>query len=181
MCTGDNTTTAHAIASQLGIPPSNIRAGATPQDKAVYIEQLQESATSKDRRIVAFVGDGTNDTPALTAADVSIALSSGSDIAMTSSSFILLNSNLETILHLVRLARRVFRRVKLNFAWAAVYNIALIPVAAGVFFPIAQWRLSPVWAAAAMAMSSLSVVLSSLALRLPEIKFRRASQSTRIW
>ena len=174
MCTGDNATTARAIASQLDIPVSNIRAGVLPQDKAAYIHELQHPASGGKRKIVAFVGDGTNDTPALTAADVSIALSSGSDIALTSSSFILLNSNLTTILHLVKLAKRVFMRVKLNFLWAAVYNISLIPVAAGVFFPIAQWRLSPVWAAAAMAGSSVSVVLSSLALRLPEISFRRS-------
>lgn len=166
MCTGDNPATAQAIASQLSIPVSNIRAGVLPQDKASYIHSLQ-TPQSSSRKIVAFCGDGTNDTLALQAADVSIALSSGSDIALTSASFILLNSNLESIEHLVGLSKRVFRRVKLNFAWAAVYNVALIPVAAGVFFPISQWRLSPVWAAAAMAGSSVSVVLSSLALRVP--------------
>ncbi|KAK5940139.1 hypothetical protein PMZ80_007558 [Knufia obscura] len=178
MCTGDNEVTARAIASQLDIPVSNIRAGVLPQDKAQYIQELQQSSSEGKRKIIGFVGDGTNDTPALTAADVSIALSSGSDIALTSSSFILLNSNLTTILHLVRLAKRVFFRVKLNFAWAAVYNVSLIPVAAGVFFPIAQWRLSPVWAAAAMAGSSVSVVLSSLALRLPEVTFRRTRSAS---
>jgi len=72
----------------------------------------------------------------------------------------------------VKLAKRVFWRVKANFVWAAIYNVALIPVAAGVFFPIGQWRLGPVWASAAMALSSVSVVLSSLALRLPEMEFR---------
>lgn len=173
MCTGDNPTTARAIASQLDIPISHIRAGVLPQDKAAYITELQSSSPDGKRKTIAFVGDGTNDTPALTAADVSIALSSGSDVAITSASFILLNSNLTTILHLVRLAERVLLRVKLNFAWAAIYNVALIPVAAGVFFPIAQWRLSPVWAAAAMAGSSVSVVLSSLALKLPEVRFRK--------
>ena len=174
MCTGDNATTAQAIASQLGIQASHIRAGATPLEKAEYIQGLQhpQDASSK-RKIVAFVGDGTNDTPALAAADVAIALSSGSDVALTSASFILLNSNLTTILHLINLSKRVFRRVKMNFAWAAIYNVALIPVAAGVFFPINQWRLSPVWAAAAMAGSSVSVVLSSLALRLPEMRMKR--------
>ena len=175
MCTGDNAITACAIASQLEIPINNIRAGVLPQDKASYIQELQQPADDGKRKIIAFVGDGTNDTPALNASDVSIALASGSDIALTSSSFILLNSDLSTILHLVRLAKRVFFRVKMNFAWAAVYNVGLIPVAAGVFYPIAQWRLSPVWAAAAMAGSSVSVVLSSLALKLPEVTLRGSS------
>ncbi|OAG40427.1 hypothetical protein AYO21_05327 [Fonsecaea monophora] len=184
MCTGDNQTTALAIASQLGIPASNVRAGVLPQDKASYIRELQGLSSSeptdrKDgRKIIGFVGDGTNDTPALSAADVSIALSSGSDVAMTTSSFILLNSELNTILSLVRLAKRVFLRVKLNFAWAAVYNLCLVPVAAGVFFPIGAnehhggWRLNPVWASIAMAASSVSVVMSSLALRLPELQIK---------
>lgn len=188
MCTGDNAVTALSIASQLSIPAENIRSNVLPQDKATYIQSLQTTSTSTDnpsshttrrrrnrRRIIAFVGDGTNDTPALHAADVSIALSSGSDIAVTSASFILLKSDLDTILTLTHLARRVFIRVKLNFAWAAVYNVALIPVAAGIFFPVAHWRLSPVWAAAAMAGSSVSVVLSSMALRLPEIRLARRS------
>ncbi|EXJ74316.1 uncharacterized protein A1O5_02612 [Cladophialophora psammophila CBS 110553] len=184
MCTGDNQTTALAIASQLGIPASNVRAGVLPQDKASYIRELQglssgDLSSKKDsRKIIGFVGDGTNDTPALSAADVSIALSSGSDVAVTTASFILLNSDLNTILSLVRLAKRVFLRVKLNFAWAAVYNLCLIPVAAGVFFPIGAndhhpgWRFSPVWASMAMAASSVSVVMSSLALRLPEMEIK---------
>ncbi|KAI1630195.1 Cu2+-exporting ATPase [Exophiala viscosa] len=185
MCTGDNQTTALAIASQLGIQVSNVRAGVLPQDKAAYIQELQglsgpDSGNSRQsRRIIAFVGDGTNDTPALSAADVSIALSSGSDVAITTASFILLNSDLNTILSLVRLAKRVFLRVKLNFAWAAVYNVCLVPVAAGVFFPLGAshdhggWRLGPVWASVAMAASSVSVVTSSLALKLPEIRWRK--------
>ena len=183
MCTGDNSTTAHAVAHQLRIPVSKVRAGVLPQDKAAYIHELQHPedirpapTTIAKRRIIAFVGDGVNDTPALSAADVSIALSSGSDIAMTTASFILLNSDLNTILTLVSLSKRVFRRVKLNFAWAGIYNICLIPVAAGIFFAVGAndehggWRLSPVWASCAMAASSISVVCSSLALRLPEVK-----------
>ncbi|KAL6246995.1 hypothetical protein RBB50_006302 [Rhinocladiella similis] len=185
MCTGDNRITALAIASQLGISVSNVRAGVLPQDKAAYIQELQGVSGSRNtpktssRKIVAFVGDGTNDTPALSAADVSIALSSGSDVAITTASFILLNSDLNTILSLVRLAKRVFLRVKLNFAWAAVYNLCLVPVAAGVFYPIGAnhdhggWRLGPVWASVAMAASSVSVVTSSLALKLPELRWRR--------
>ena len=188
MCTGDNQTTAHAIASQLNIPIANVRAGVLPQDKAAYINELQHNGSGqKSRQIVAFVGDGTNDTPALSAADVSIALSSGSDVAMTSSSFILLNSDLTTILTLITLAKRVFGRVMMNFAWAAVYNVCLVPVAAGVFFMVGAtedhggFRLNPVWASVAMALSSVSVVGSSLALRLPEITFQGLQEKVLGW
>ncbi|KAF2012809.1 heavy metal translocatin [Aaosphaeria arxii CBS 175.79] len=176
LCTGDNATTAKAIASQLGISPENIRAGVLPQGKGEYIHELQHPREG-GRRIVAFVGDGLNDTPALTAADVSISLSSGSDIAINASSFILLNSHLGAIHRLFTLSKRVFFRVKINFFWAAIYNLILIPVAAGVFYMIGAsehhpgWRMSPVWAAIAMAGSSVSVVLSSLALKLPEMRF----------
>ena len=169
MCTGDNATTARSIALQIGIPIANVHANVLPHEKADYIKSLQHQEGK--RKIIAFVGDGTNDTPALAAADVSIALSSGSDVAITQASFILLNSDLETILKLVKLAKRVFWRVKMNFIWAAVYNVCLIPVAAGVTYPAGRWRLGPVWASAAMAASSVSVVCSSLALRLPEIEF----------
>ncbi|RAH85302.1 putative copper resistance-associated P-type ATPase [Aspergillus japonicus CBS 114.51] len=188
MCTGDNRTTALAVASQLGIPPTHVQANVTPAGKASFIRSIQnpassssadlESQRSASRKIVAFVGDGINDSPALTAADVSIALATGSDVAINSASFILLHADLAAILQLVRLSRRVFRRVKWNFAWALVYNCCLVPVAAGVFYPLVSgrkhpapgavvathWRLSPVWASLAMALSSISVVCSSLAL-----------------
>ncbi|KUL90545.1 hypothetical protein ZTR_00050 [Talaromyces verruculosus] len=193
MCTGDNEKTAYAVASTLGIPQTNVLANVMPAQKAEYIRKIQFSSLSSDdgnqtkkqgRKIVAFVGDGTNDSPALTAADVSIAMSSGSDVAISSSSFILLNSNLTTIFELVQLSRRVFNRIKLNFFWAAIYNVILVPVAAGAFYAIpdgtqsvtdavghmqhvsGHWRLSPVWASLAMALSSVSVVTSSLALRI---------------
>ncbi|KAJ5255559.1 hypothetical protein N7505_010710 [Penicillium chrysogenum] len=195
MCTGDNQTTAHAVADMLGIPRSKVMANVLPAEKASFVRQIQErspNATSADgetsptsstpRPIVAFVGDGVNDSPALAAADVSIAMASGSDVAINSASFILLNSDLSTILQLVLLSRRVFNRVRMNFGWAVIYNLCLVPVAAGVLYPIVSghhkktidgemimvnehWRLSPVWAALAMALSSISVVLSSLALR----------------
>lgn len=176
LCTGDNATTANAVASQLEIPPSHVRAGILPGGKADYIRELQHPVGGS-RKLVAFVGDGLNDTPALSAADVSVSLSSGSDIAINASSFILLKSHLGSIYELLTLSKRVFRRVKINFLWAGVYNITLIPVAAGIFFSLGAtdqhggWRMSPVWAAVAMAGSSVSVVLSSLALKLPEFKW----------
>lgn len=184
MCTGDNQTTASAVADMVGIPRSNVIANVLPAGKAEFVRQVQGDTTTttahkeNKRSIVAFIGDGINDSPALAAADVSIALSTGSDVALSSASFILLNSDLSTILTLVLLSRRVFNRVKMNFGWALMYNFCLIPVAAGVFYPIVSghkqgadgvvvdthWRLSPVWAALAMACSSISVVCSSLAL-----------------
>jgi len=196
MCTGDNETTARAVASSLGISTSNVMANVLPNQKAEFIRKIQSGELAStaavrrkgnqgasQRRIVAFVGDGTNDSPALAAADVSIAMASGSDIAVNTASFILLHSNLTTIVDLISLSFRVFRRIKMNFVWAAVYNVCLVPIAAGVLYPIVtghshkmvsdhmvdineHWKLSPVWASLAMALSSISVVLSSLALRI---------------
>lgn len=203
MLTGDNPTTAAAVATSLCIPLANVFAGVLPTEKASKIQHLrshgphrQRSRSSKlissllahrwfPRRhrpssspdtapeqttkpaVVAFIGDGINDAPALTAASVSISVSSASDIALSSSHFILLGSSLESVLTLLQLSSRVFRRVKMNFAWAVAYNALLVPVAAGVLFRVKEggWRLGPVWGSAAMALSSLSVVASSLALR----------------
>ncbi|KAI9724338.1 MAG: hypothetical protein M1812_000406 [Candelaria pacifica] len=183
MLTGDNATTARAVGEQVGIPPNNIIAGVMPSEKADKLRWLQANASKRhshtrkqgENAIVAMLGDGINDSPALTTANVSIAIGSGSDIAISSSSFILLTSNLTTLLTLIELSKTVFRRVKLNFAWALVYNVAMLPVAAGVLYPLnGHPRLAPVWASLAMALSSVSVICSSLALRLkvPGVGFR---------
>jgi Cu+-exporting ATPase len=205
MLSGDNQITANAVGKSLGIPASNIIAGALPGQKADKIRALQQSLTQlrsqsffsrlsssspklpdaesqAKRVVVAMVGDGINDSPALTAADVGIAIGSGSDIAISAAKFVLVSPKLTTVLTLIDLSRVVFRRVKLNFAWALIYNILAVPVAGGAFYWLksngTHIRLDPVWASLAMAMSSFSVILSSLALRikLPYIGFRREEE-----
>jgi Cu+-exporting ATPase len=178
MLSGDNAHTATAIGAMVGIPSTNIIAGVLPSQKAEKIQELQRSLkkregqrdeSSTERAMVAMLGDGINDSPALTTADVGIAIGSGSDIAISSAEFVLVNSNLHTLLTLLDLSKVVFRRIKFNFAWALVYNLVALPVAAGVLYPVVSHhrhiRLDPVWASLAMAASSVSVVLSSLALR----------------
>ncbi|KAH9478189.1 Copper-transporting ATPase RAN1 [Psilocybe cubensis] len=177
MISGDNEITARAVARTIGIPSENVIAGVLPQQKADKIRWLQtlprtgrgkskRTRTESSRQIVAMVGDGINDAPALTAADVGVAMGSGSDIALSSAKFVLLSSDLRTLLILTDLSRKIFRRIKFNFAWATVYNLIALPVAAGVIYPAGHARLSPVWSSLAMALSSTSVVCSSLLLRL---------------
>lgn len=189
MISGDNPTTARAIGATIGIPPERIIGGVLPDQKAEKIKYLQQSQTGarrglfgrsdRTRATVAMVGDGINDSPALAVADVGIAIGSGSDVAISAAAFVLVNADLRTLLQLITLSRAVFRRVKLNFAWAFIYNLLALPVAAGVLYPIvnngAHVRLDPVWASLAMALSSISVVCSSLLLRsgLPLVGFRQ--------
>ena len=184
MLSGDNPTTARAVAQMVGIPTDQVIAGVLPDQKAEKIQYLQKSLSKKpnsaslfgakaqnasQRAIVAMIGDGINDSPALTMADVGIAIGSGSDIAISSADFVLLSSNLGSVLTLIDLSRTVFRRVKFNFLWALVYNLLALPIAAGVLYPIKSGgrhvRLDPVWASLAMALSSVSVVCSSLLLK----------------
>jgi len=178
MISGDNEITAQAVARFVGIPSENVIAGVLPKQKAEKIGWLQSLprrnikkhkyrlSEKEKRKVVAMVGDGINDAPALTAADVGIAMGSGSDIALSSADFVLLTSNLQTLLILTDLSRKVFRRIKFNFAWATVYNLITIPIAAGAIYPARHATLSPIWASLAMALSSTSVVCSSLLLRL---------------
>lgn len=188
MLSGDNEVTAKAVAAQVGIPSANVLAEVLPSDKAAKIKYLQSTLRANEgngredvtrRAMVAMVGDGINDSPALTTADVGIAIGSGSDVAISSADFILATSNLVAVLTLLDLSRVVFRRIKLNFGWAVIYNILAVPVAAGCLYPIVtpggeHVTLDPVWAALAMALSSISVVLSSLSLRsgIPGLGFR---------
>jgi Cu+-exporting ATPase len=196
MLSGDNPSTANAVGKQVGIPSENIIAGVLPAQKADKVKYLQQilkprrgtgfqsallSSNKRNRATIAMVGDGINDAPALAAADVGIAVASGSDVAVQSASFILVHSDLRAVLTLVSLSRAVFRRVILNFVWAALYNMIALPVAAGVLYPIttskgAHVRLDPAWAALAMALSSITVVASSLLLRtrVPLVGFREA-------
>jgi Cu+-exporting ATPase len=175
MLSGDNQITAEAIGAMVGIPKTNIIAGVLPDQKAEKIQYLQKTLPprkGKPRATVAMVGDGINDSPALTMADVGIAIGSGSDVAISSAEFILIKSDLSSLLHLIDLSRTVFQRVWFNFGWALVYNLIAMPVAAGVFYPIVtkgggHVRLDPVWASLAMALSSISVICSSLLLRSP--------------
>ncbi|RCK63709.1 putative copper-transporting ATPase HMA5 [Candida viswanathii] len=173
MITGDNKLTADAIAKEIGI--DNVVSEVLPDEKQSQIKKIRQLRLGdKKTPVIAMIGDGINDAPALGAADVGIALSSGADLAVTSSDFILLNKlhPLVSLATLLEICRKVFMRVKLNFAWSLVYNMAALPIAAGVIYPYKNSRLDPAWAAAAMALSSVSVVTSSLALKLYRPKLR---------
>ncbi|KAI1326577.1 heavy metal translocating P-type ATPase [Xylariaceae sp. FL0255] len=187
MLSGDNMTTAKAVALKIGIPDTNVIAEVLPAEKFEKIKYLQSVLKARRgnnkedtarRATVAMVGDGINDAPALSTADVGIAIGSGSDVAISSADFVLVNSNLASVVTLLDLSRKVFSRIKFNFGWALVYNLIGIPIAAGVFYPIVAAGnhvvLNPVWSSLAMALSSFSVVMSSLALktRIPGLGFR---------
>jgi Cu+-exporting ATPase len=161
---GDNKRTTEMVARQIGI--TEIMSGVLPQDKSQYIKRYQENHDG----LTGMVGDGINDAPALAQADVGIALGSGTDVAMEASDITLVRNNLNDVLHALQLSKSTMTVIRQNLFWAFIYNLILIPVAAGILYPISAIpeflrSLHPVLAAAAMAFSSVSVVLNSLRLR----------------
>lgn len=160
MLTGDNQAVSQAIADQVGI--DQVVADVLPADKADQVKKFQASGK------VAFVGDGINDAPALSTADVGIAMGSGTDIAIESGGIVLVKNDLRDVYKALELSKKTFNRIKLNLFWAFIYNVLGIPVAAGIFYFIGL-TLSPELAGLAMALSSLSVVTSSVLLNRTKI------------
>lgn len=158
MLTGDNRTTAEAVARKLGI--SEIEAEVLPQQKSAVVERLR-----RDGHVVAMAGDGVNDAPALAAADVGIAMGTGTDVAIESAGITLLKGDLTGIVRARHLSQATMRNIRQNLFFAFIYNAAGVPVAAGVLYPIFGILLSPIIAAIAMALSAVSVVWNSLRLR----------------
>ncbi len=158
MMTGDNRTTAMAVARRLGI--DEVEADVLPQDKAAVVARLRAEG-----RRVAMAGDGVNDAPALAAADVGIAMGAGADVAIESAGVTLLHGDLQGLVKARRLSRAVMRNIRQNLVFAFAYNAAGVPIAAGLLYPVTGWLLSPAIAAAAMALSSVSVVGNALRLR----------------
>ena len=158
MATGDNPTTAQAVASRLDIDA--VRAGLRPEQKLELIDDLQ-----RQDAVVAMAGDGINDAPALAAADVGIAMGTGADVAMESAGITLLKGDLRGVARGLKLAHATMRNIKQNLVFAFAYNALGVPIAAGVLYPAFGMLLSPMIAAAAMSLSSVSVVSNALRLQ----------------
>ncbi len=160
MLTGDNRTTAEAIGRGVGLSSDAVIADVLPADKERHVRELQDKGHK-----VAMVGDGINDSPALARADVGLAIGAGADIAKEGADVILMHSDLLDVGRAIELSRAVIRNIKQDLFWALFYNAIGIPLAAGVFYPLLGWQLSPMFGAAAMSLSSVCVVTNSLRLR----------------
>jgi Cu+-exporting ATPase len=158
MLTGDRVETARAVAAQLQI--EEVKAEVKPEGKSEIVRTLKNEG-----RIVAMAGDGINDAPALAAADVGIAMGTGTEVAIENAGITLVKGDLRGIVRARKLSRATIRNIKQNLAFAFLYNVIGIPIAAGVFYPIFGWLLSPMLASAAMSFSSVSVIANALRLR----------------
>jgi len=158
MVTGDRAASARAVAEQLAL--DGFHAEVTPARKQELVREHQ----ARGERVV-FAGDGFNDAPALAAADVGIAMGTGTDVAMHSAGLVLVKGDLTALVRAVHLSHAVLRNIKQNLFWAFAYNVAGLPLAAGVFYPMFGWLLNPMFAGAAMSLSSITVVANALRLR----------------
>ncbi len=177
MCTGDHELTAHSVAREVGIKETNVCAGVQPEGKADLVSRLQKKRRTNRQNDtfldnphqygkVAFVGDGINDAVALARADVGIAIGAGTEIAVEAADVVLVRSSLHDVVVALHLSKHVFNRIRLNFIWATSYNIVALPFAAGLFYAWTDWKIPPAMAGLMMAFSSVSVVTSSLLLKM---------------